>query len=100
MTSRVVPASSDTMAASRRASALRRLDLPALGAPSKATRNPSRRISPRWPSLRWRAISSASLLARDRAASNDDAETSPSSEKSMAASVRAAISIRRVRQPS
>ena len=47
MMSRVVPASSETMAASRRASALSRLDLPALGGPAMATLKPSRRISPR-----------------------------------------------------
>ena len=35
MTSRVVPASSETIAASRRASALSRLDLPAFGGPAK-----------------------------------------------------------------
>ena len=46
MTSRVVPASSDTMAASRRASALSRDDLPTLGGPAMTTRKPSRRRSP------------------------------------------------------
>ena len=43
MTSRVVPASSDTIATSRRASAFSRLDLPALGGPAMTTRKPSRR---------------------------------------------------------
>ncbi len=38
MTSRVVPASSDTIAASRRASAFSRLDLPTLGGPASTTR--------------------------------------------------------------
>ena len=57
MTSRVVPASAETIAASRRASALSRLDLPAFGGPSSATRKPSRRISPRCPSSRCAAIS-------------------------------------------
>ena len=52
ITSRVVPASSETIAASRRASAFRRLDLPTLGGPASTTRKPSRRISPRWPSSR------------------------------------------------
>ena len=47
ITSRVVPASSDTMAASRRASAFSRDDLPAFGGPAMTTRKPSRRRSPR-----------------------------------------------------
>ena len=64
MTSRVVPASSDTIAASRLASAFRRLDLPALGAPAMTTLNPSRRRSPLL-TARWRAIAARSC-ADDR----------------------------------
>ena len=55
MTSRVVPASSDTIATSRLASAFSSDDLPALGGPAMTMRKPSRRRSPRW-SARWRAI--------------------------------------------
>ena len=46
MTSRVVPGISVTIAASRSASAFKRLDLPAFGAPTMATLKPERRISP------------------------------------------------------
>ncbi len=60
MMSRVVPASSETIATSRRASALSRLDLPEFGAPASTTWKPSRTSSPRWPSSRCRAIASRS----------------------------------------
>ena len=73
MTSRVVPASSETIAASRRASALSRLDLPTFGGPASATRKPSRsdlaavavvevrtRSPPRAPAMSARASASAS----------------------------------------
>ena len=67
MTSRVVPASSDTIATSRRASALSRLDLPTLGGPASTTRKPSRITSPRCPSSRWRTISACSASPSVRA---------------------------------
>ena len=44
--SRVVPASEETIAASRRASAFNKLDLPALGRPIIATSTPCRMASP------------------------------------------------------
>ena len=47
MRSRVVPGSGETIATSRRASALTRLDLPAFGGPSTTTSAPSRSRSPR-----------------------------------------------------
>ena len=59
--SRVVPGSGVTIATSRRAIALTRLDLPALGGPSTTTSAPSRTRSPRR-SARWSTIS-----CRDRA---------------------------------
>ena len=52
MTSRVVPAIGEVIAASRRANWFSRLDLPALGGPTIATAMPSRSRSPRWPSAR------------------------------------------------
>ena len=55
MASRVVPGIADTMATSRRAKALRRVDFPAFGGPARTTVKPSRRRSPRPPSARWRA---------------------------------------------
>ena len=61
MTSRVVPAVSDTMAASRRASRLSSEDLPALGGPMMAIVRPSRSRSPRR-SSRWAAISACSCV--------------------------------------
>ena len=61
MTSRVVPASSDTIATSRLASAFSSDDLPALGGPAMTMRKPSRRRSPRW-SARWRAIDGAQAV--------------------------------------
>ena len=52
MASRVVPACSETIAASRRARAFKRLDLPTLGGPAITTCIPSRKISPRWRSVK------------------------------------------------
>ena len=91
MTSRVVPASSDTIATSRRASALSRLDLPTLGGPASTTRKPSRITSPRCPSSRWRTISACSASASVRALPTASLATSASSEKSMAASISAVV---------
>ena len=96
MMSRVVPASSETIATSRLARALSRLDLPALGAPASTTWKPSRTSSPRWPSSRCRAISSRSALdfcARRRF--GIARRHRASSEKSIAASSSAMASISR-----
>ena len=86
ITSRVVPASAETMAASRLAKAFNRLDLPALGGPASTTRNPSRRISPRWPSANWDVNLPWRLRTASCACATARSDTSPSSEKSIAAS--------------
>ncbi len=57
MTSRVVPAVAEVIAASRRAKAFNRLDFPALGGPRIAIESPSRSRSPRRLSARCAAIS-------------------------------------------
>ncbi len=66
MASRVVPGIAETMATSRRAMALRSVDFPAFGGPARTTVKPSRRRSPRWPSARWRASSSATCFRQSR----------------------------------
>ena len=85
--SRVVPASSDTIATSLSARRLIRLDLPAFGAPRITTRNPSLRISAfRAPAI-IAAISPASASISRHTSSATDPGTSPSSEKSSSASI-------------
>ena len=98
MTSRVVPAVSDTMAASRRASRLSSEDLPALGGPMMAMCRPSRRRSPRR-SSRWAAISACSRVMPAWTSSAMPAGRS-SSGKSMAASRWASVRRPSVRQSS
>mmetsp|Transcript_15657 Transcript_15657/g.52763 ORF Transcript_15657/g.52763 Transcript_15657/m.52763 type:complete len:335 (+) Transcript_15657:361-1365(+) len=94
-TSRVVPASAETMAASRPARALRTEDLPAFGAPARTTRTPSRTASPRTPSRSASRSSPRSMRTRSNtppsAPVNAVASTSPSvsSPKSTAASAHA-----------
>ena len=55
ITSRVVPGCGETIATSRRASALTSVDLPAFGGPMTAISMPSRMRSPRPASSRWPA---------------------------------------------
>src|SRR5215470_12869688 len=66
MTSRVVPGTGVTIAASRRATRFIRLDFPALGGPAMATTRPSRRRSPRRSSMSAAAISWRSVRALAR----------------------------------
>ena len=93
MVSRVVPATSETIARSRPSSWLSRLDLPALGRPTMATRMP-RRIS--CPSL---AVASSSSIKRQASSSRFPKPSTvsgsiSSSGKSMCASMWASTCIR------
>src|SRR6476469_7176485 len=63
MMSRVVPAWGETIAASRLAIRLSKVDFPAFGGPAIATTRPSRSLSPRPPSANTDAISSPSARA-------------------------------------
>ena len=99
MTSRVVPAISEVMAASRPAIRLRSVDLPTFGGPTIATSNPSRtRSAIRTPSY------SRCMPARTRvisASTSGRVSTGTSSSaKSIVASSSAAARIRSRRQPS
>ena len=100
MASRVVPGRSDTMAASRPARTLSRLDLPVLGHPARTTRNPSRSSSEPaerqssaliWLCNAWMFISMAGAAA---------SATPGSSAKSTPASIWARICINCSRQDS
>ena len=85
--SRVVPATAEVIAASRPAKALSKLDLPALGGPAMTTFMPSLSRSARG---RARAAASSSWIARTCAPKSGGRwATSPSSEKSSAASTSA-----------
>ena len=66
------PARRDTIATSRLANALIRLDLPAFAGPRMTTSAPSRRRSPRCPSSRRRPISAATAAASPHARSDTD----------------------------
>ena len=92
ITSRVVPAISDVMAASRPASAFRSVDLPAFGAPMIATSKPSRiRSAARPPCTSCRR---SACTARPRARTSGATSTGTSSSaKSMVASINAAARI-------
>ncbi|MNH21426.1 hypothetical protein D3C79_812340 [compost metagenome] len=84
-TSRVVPAISVTMADSRPARALSRLDLPALGRPAITTFMPSRSRAPCLASPRT-SSSSAMMPYRSPATLPSERKSISSSGKSMAAS--------------
>ena len=94
------PAIGDTIAASRSASALSRVDLPLLGGPAMTIRNPSRNRSDRRigeQSRRSRPPAAATAAAIAATASR---ATSSSSAKSSCASTRAAKASTRSVQPS
>ena len=99
ITSRVVPAISDVIAASRPAKRLRSVDFPTLGEPRMATSNPCRRRS-----ANTTPAASCSRLARtDRTNSITSGDTSngtSSSAKSIVASIKAAARSNLARQPS
>src|SRR6185312_5872453 len=88
-TSRVVPASSLTIARFEFASALSRLDLPTLGGPASAMRTPSRTSRPCSPAPRPARSSRMRSSRRWPTHGGSAALTSPSSEKSSRASISA-----------
>ena len=100
MTSRVVPAWGDTMAADRPAKLLRILDFPTFTGPAMATTGPSRNRSPRRWSSSSAPISPCSSRAISSAGATRSCGTSPSSGKSMIASTSASAAISRVRHSS
>ena len=85
-TSRVVPAAALTMARSLPASAFNRLDLPAFGRPTMATRNPSLSRKPRRAS-RSNSASSACTVTSWRSMAGSARKSISSSGKSIAASI-------------
>ena len=86
-TSRVVPASSDTIAASRPARRFSRVDFPALTGPSRLTVTPLRTCSPIRPSSRTPSIVRISALLSSRSCASTEGGRS-SSAKSISASSR------------
>ena len=85
ITSLVVPAVSDTMAASRRANQFNKLDFPTFGGPNIAIFKPSLSLSPRCPSSKWFSISWIRVLTVGPIAASTPSGRS-SSGKSIAAS--------------
>ena len=94
-TSRVVPATSVTIAASSDSNALKSEDFPAFGGPASTTRTPSRRrsASGRAATCRISPASSATFAEK----SSGSAATSSSSAKSITASTAAASTRTRLR---
>ena len=85
------------MATSRRASALRRVDLPALGGPAITTTKPSRKRSAAPAFASSTAISAIIASTLARTSRTKSPATSPSSEKSIALSAAARAASRRRR---
>ena len=90
ITSRVVPAISETMARSSFRSRLSSVDLPTFGAPAMATATPSRMALPSANELRRRSISAAMrcIVARSAVRSANSTSSSEKSSSSSSSEVR------------
>ena len=97
--SRVVQGVAATMATSRSASALTRLDLPTFGGPVTANTSPSRSRSPRRPSSRCASISRLSPASSASASALGSSGGRSSSGKSISASCCASMTRKRSAQP-